>query len=62
MPGTVLKISGPGFKASATVIDLCTEEVDGKKLYAVEAHSSLPQPENALEFRDPFTKCRHESP
>jgi hypothetical protein len=35
MPGTVLKISGPGFKASAIVIDQCPEEVDGKKLYAV---------------------------
>jgi hypothetical protein len=34
-PGTVLKISGPGFKASAIVKDLCAEEVDGKKLHAV---------------------------
>jgi hypothetical protein len=34
-PGTVLKISGPGFKASAIVMDLCSEEVDGEKLYAV---------------------------
>ena len=34
-PGTVLKISGPGLKASAIVIDLCAEEVDGEKLHAV---------------------------
>ncbi len=34
-PGTVLKIRGPGFKASAIVIDLCAEEVDGEKLHAV---------------------------
>jgi hypothetical protein len=31
----VLRISGPGFKASAIVIDLCVEEVEGEKLYAV---------------------------
>jgi hypothetical protein len=34
-PGAVLKISGPGFKASAIAIDLCAEEVDGEKLHAV---------------------------
>jgi hypothetical protein len=34
-PGTILKISGPGFKASAIVKDLCAEEVDGEKLHAV---------------------------
>ena len=34
-PGTVLKIRGPGFKASAIVKDTCAEEVDGKKMHAV---------------------------
>jgi hypothetical protein len=34
-PGAVLKISGPGFKASAIAVDLRAEEVDGEKLHAV---------------------------
>ncbi len=34
-PGTVLKISGPGFKASAIVKDLCAEKVGREKLHAV---------------------------
>lgn len=34
-PGTVLKISGPGFKASAIVRDLSAEAVSGEKLHAV---------------------------
>ncbi len=34
-PGTVLKISGPDFKASAKVIHTRPEKVDGKNLHAV---------------------------
>jgi curved DNA-binding protein CbpA len=34
-PGTLMKISGPGFKASAVVRDLGVREEDGKKLLAV---------------------------
>ena len=34
-PGTTLKISGPDFKASAIVKDLCAEKVNGEKLHAV---------------------------
>jgi len=34
-PGTVLKISGPGFKASAIVKDTRAEKIAGKKLQAV---------------------------
>jgi hypothetical protein len=34
-PGTLMKISGPGFKASAVVRDLGPREEDGKKLQAV---------------------------
>lgn len=34
-PGTVLKISGPGFHASAVVTNLCVKELEGKKMYVV---------------------------
>jgi hypothetical protein len=34
-PGTVLKISGPGFKASAIVKDSGAEKVDGEKVHAL---------------------------
>ena len=34
-PGTILKISGPDFKASAIVKDLRAEKVNGEKLHAV---------------------------
>jgi hypothetical protein len=34
-PGTVLKINGPGFKASAIVIDSRSKEVNGEELHAV---------------------------
>jgi curved DNA-binding protein CbpA len=34
-PGAVLKISGPGFHASAVVTNLCVEELEGEKMYAV---------------------------
>ena len=34
-PGTILKISGPDFKASAIVKGLCAKEVNGERLHAV---------------------------
>jgi len=33
--GTVLKVSGPGFEASGTIVNVSTEEVEGKKMCAV---------------------------
>ncbi len=34
-PGTVLKLSGPGFEASGVIVNLRTEEFEGRRMHAV---------------------------